>query len=240
MYCPYCKATFDGQPITCPVCEQNISLIYQESDFECDICHNDFPDGAMFCPHCGAEKGDHTKDESTMIPQNFRTMKANNKIAEESGCKLCPEKFCIGEDIVQCENCSSYFHQKCWNDNGGCNQLSCKGKTKPCPACGEQIKENALKCWHCGHYLDTSIASASDMTLPKNWLTESILVTFFCCTPFGIAAWVNAAKVKSRFNSGDYVGAERAAKQAATYTKVSFWLGLSYLIIRIIMTVANK
>ena len=32
---------------------------------------------------------------------------------------------------------------------------------------------------------------------PKTWLVESILVTLFCCLPFGIAGIVNASKVES-------------------------------------------
>jgi len=32
---------------------------------------------------------------------------------------------------------------------------------------------------------------------PKSWLVESILVTLFCCLPFGIAGIVNASRVES-------------------------------------------
>ncbi|WP_419184195.1 DUF2752 domain-containing protein [Xiashengella succiniciproducens] len=38
---------------------------------------------------------------------------------------------------------------------------------------------------------------------PKTWLGESILVTIFCCLPFGIAGIVNASKVESRFYAGE-------------------------------------
>lgn len=61
---------------------------------------------------------------------------------------------------------------------------------------------------------------------PKNWLVESILVTIFCCLPFGIAGIVNAASVNSRFNVGDYDGALRASQAAGKWTKIAFWLGL--------------
>ncbi|MES2882212.1 MAG: CD225/dispanin family protein, partial [Bacteroidota bacterium] len=37
---------------------------------------------------------------------------------------------------------------------------------------------------------------------PKNWLVESILVTIFCCLPFGIVGIVNAAQVNSKFAAG--------------------------------------
>ncbi len=61
---------------------------------------------------------------------------------------------------------------------------------------------------------------------PKNWLTESILVTIFCCVPFGIAGIVYAAKVDSMYNNGDYRGAELASADAKKWTMVSFWLGI--------------
>lgn len=49
---------------------------------------------------------------------------------------------------------------------------------------------------------------------PKNYLVESILVTIFCCMPFGIAGIVFASQVNSKFSAGDYEGAIRASKDA--------------------------
>jgi hypothetical protein len=62
---------------------------------------------------------------------------------------------------------------------------------------------------------------------PKNWLVESILVTIFCCLPFGIAGIVNAANVNGRYDRGDYEGALAASKQAGKWTKIGFWIGLT-------------
>ncbi|MFZ1687714.1 MAG: CD225/dispanin family protein [Flavobacteriales bacterium] len=61
---------------------------------------------------------------------------------------------------------------------------------------------------------------------PKNWLVESILATIFCCLPFGIAGIVNAAAVNERFDRGDFAGALSASKEAAKWTKVSFFVAL--------------
>ncbi len=69
---------------------------------------------------------------------------------------------------------------------------------------------------------------------PKNWLVESILVTIFCCLPFGIAGIVFASQVNSKFAAGDYAGAERASKDAGRWTKIGFWVGLGGLILYII------
>ncbi|MBE9586711.1 CD225/dispanin family protein [Mucilaginibacter sp. JRF] len=70
---------------------------------------------------------------------------------------------------------------------------------------------------------------------PKNWLVESILVTIFCCIPFGIVAIVNAASVNNRFDVGDYVGAENASKQAGKWTKITFWIGIGFWVIYFIL-----
>lgn len=64
------------------------------------------------------------------------------------------------------------------------------------------------------------------MPRPKNWLVESILVTLFCCLPFGIVGIVNAANVNARFDSGDVEGAMRASKEAGKWTKIGFFVGL--------------
>ncbi len=69
---------------------------------------------------------------------------------------------------------------------------------------------------------------------PKNWLVESILVTLFCCLPFGIAGIVFASQVNSKFTAGDYAGAAQASKDAGKWTKIGFWIGLGVLIIYII------
>ena len=46
---------------------------------------------------------------------------------------------------------------------------------------------------------------------PKNYLVESILVTIFCCQPFGIAGIVFASQVNSKYANGDYEGALKAS-----------------------------
>lgn len=61
---------------------------------------------------------------------------------------------------------------------------------------------------------------------PKTWMAESILVTIFCCLPFGIVGIVNASKVSSLFAAGNYEGAQRASADAGKWTKIGFIVGL--------------
>ena len=76
--------------------------------------------------------------------------------------------------------------------------------------------------------MDQSYQSQTSLpqTPPKNWLVESILVTIFCCLPFGIAGIVFASQVNSRVAAGDYNGALQASKDAAKWTKIGFWIGI--------------
>lgn len=52
------------------------------------------------------------------------------------------------------------------------------------------------------------------MTPPPNYLAPAILVTLFCCLPFGIIAIINSSKVSGLMASGDYTGAMNASAAA--------------------------
>ena len=69
-------------------------------------------------------------------------------------------------------------------------------------------------------FMEPNYQSPLQPPQPKNWLVESILVTLFCCLPFGIAGIVFAAQVSSKYVSGDYEGALQASREAAKWTKI--------------------
>jgi hypothetical protein len=75
--------------------------------------------------------------------------------------------------------------------------------------------------------MDQSYQSQSSVpqSPPKNWLVESILVTIFCCQPFGIVGIIFALMVNRNFAAGDYNGALQASNDAAKWTKIGFWIG---------------
>ncbi len=72
---------------------------------------------------------------------------------------------------------------------------------------------------------------------PKNWLVESILITLFCCLPLGIVGIVNAAQVNSKYDSGDYVGAESASREAGKWVKYGFFGGLVVIVLYVLLVV---
>lgn len=58
------------------------------------------------------------------------------------------------------------------------------------------------------------------------YLAWSIVVTVLCCWPFGIPAIVNAARINSCNDRGDFAGAQQAAKKSKTWTIVSACVGV--------------
>ncbi|WP_324718973.1 CD225/dispanin family protein [Salinimicrobium sp. HB62] len=78
---------------------------------------------------------------------------------------------------------------------------------------------------------------AEDRKLPRTWLVESILVTLFCCLPFGIVGIVNAARVETRYSCGDFEGAVRSSKEAGKWTQIGFWIGVAVIVIYAVVMV---
>lgn len=72
---------------------------------------------------------------------------------------------------------------------------------------------------------------------PKNHLVEAILVTIFCCLPFGIVGIINAARVENAFYSGDETEAERLSGQALKWVKIAFFTGIAAVVIYLIFVV---
>ena len=69
---------------------------------------------------------------------------------------------------------------------------------------------------------------------PKTWLVESILVTIFCCLPFGIVGIVNASKVSALYAQGKYAEAEIRSANAKKWVKSAFIIGIIWLLVSII------
>lgn len=65
---------------------------------------------------------------------------------------------------------------------------------------------------------------------PKNYLVESILVTILCCLPLGIVGIIFATQVNTKFDAGDYAGAEKASKQAKQFMMWGLILGLVVMV----------
>lgn len=72
-----------------------------------------------------------------------------------------------------------------------------------------------------------NMASSQELAMqPKTYLVESILVTIFCCLPFGIVGIIKASSVSSKFQAGLHAEAVQASKDAKKWTMWGFFIGL--------------
>lgn len=76
--------------------------------------------------------------------------------------------------------------------------------------------------------------AGNNYSMPKTWLVESILVTLFCCLPFGIVGIVYSSQISSYFNHGNYAAAEEASRNAGKWTKIGFFTGISIYVLYLI------
>lgn len=77
--------------------------------------------------------------------------------------------------------------------------------------------------------------AGNNYQMPKTWLVESILVTLFCCLPFGIVGIVYSTQISSYFNHGNYASAEEASRNAGKWTKIGFFTGLAVYVLYFIL-----
>ena len=65
-----------------------------------------------------------------------------------------------------------------------------------------------------------------NQNVPNASLVGPILVTLFCCMPFGIVGIVYAAQVQSKVAGNDIAGAQASATAAKNWTMWGFIIGL--------------
>ena len=105
-----------------------------------------------------------------------------------------------------------------WKEAGSVPELSNLFKNIPPPLASTHSNPNILD-------------SSSSGQPPKSWLIESILVTLFCCLPFGIAGIIFASKVETHFYAGRIAEAQRASADAKKWTMIGFWLGIAGIVL---------
>ena len=82
---------------------------------------------------------------------------------------------------------------------------------------------------------------ATDQTMPKRYLVESILVTIFCFLLtilgllLGIAGIVFASSVKSLWQSDAYAEAHEAARKARMLSLIAMGLGIVAAVVKVLL-----
>ena len=111
-----------------------------------------------------------------------------------------------------------------------------------CTSCGSQNVDGARFCKDCGNELSEPTSatgrfeprptSGTEQYAPPahipNYLVQAILVTIFCCLPFGIVSIVYAAQVNGKLVAGDISGARQASTNAKTWAWIAFGVGLLF------------
>ena len=124
-----------------------------------------------------------------------------------------------------------------WLTRRSPNKSVKKGDHMFCTKCGTKNDDNVSHCLRCGnvlHHPRQFGTGTSEVMRVPNYLAQAILVTIFCCVPFGIPAIVFAAQVNNKLEGGDYTGAVEASKKAKMWCWIAFGVGLGIGIISVI------
>ncbi len=105
-----------------------------------------------------------------------------------------------------------------------------------CTSCGAENPSTGTYCTKCGKALTMHQSPVLDI---PNYLAQSILVTLFCCLPFGIVAIINAAQVNGKLQAHDNAGALESSRKAKQWCWVSFWVGLGVGLIYLLVVVVG-
>jgi len=74
---------------------------------------------------------------------------------------------------------------------------------------------------------------------PPNYLVWAILATIFCCLPLGIPAIVFAAQVNSKWQVGDYAGAQESSRKARQFALWSTIIGVVFVVLYLVIVLAS-
>jgi serine/threonine-protein kinase len=112
-------------------------------------------------------------------------------------------------------------------------------------ACQKDREQRFQSCLDCINALENTISieikkkELYQRKPPKTYLVESILVTIFCCIPFGIIRIVNASNVASLNKFGDYEGAEVSSKKARRWMIIGLVSGIIFSTLYFLLIVAE-
>ena len=186
---------------------------------KCKFCGNDLPEESKFCPSCGAPVEPEEKQEQS----------------EQSA------------EAKQQENQNPYEYGVPGTDNGS----GAQNENPYQYGSAEQDNENPYQYGSAGQNTSADY-NANNGTYgqpqkPINgttYLIFAIISTLLCCLPLGIVAIVYASKINSLQRSGDYAGAQNAAKKAKMFTIIgtvaALVVSIFYIIFAIVIGIGSS
>ncbi len=73
--------------------------------------------------------------------------------------------------------------------------------------------------------------------MPNDHFGLALFVCLCCFWPLGIVAVIKANEVRSRFNTGDMLGANQSSEDARRYSMIGLGIGIASVVISIIMVI---
>lgn len=108
-----------------------------------------------------------------------------------------------------------------------------------CNDCGAEISANDKYCKQCGRVVSLEAKANDPYQSPSsknasmrgsrhvdNHIVKAILVTLFCCMPFGVVSIVYASSVNCKLDDGNYSGAKMASDKANMWANLGIGFGL--------------
>ncbi len=108
-----------------------------------------------------------------------------------------------------------------------------------CRNCGQFNEGDSFNCIKCGSATELRHQPSYMVETIPTYLVQAILVTLFCCMPFGIVAIVYAATAQSKNQVGDTNGAMIASNSAGKWCWASFWLGILPAVIWLLFVIIS-
>lgn len=77
----------------------------------------------------------------------------------------------------------------------------------------------------------------TSVAMPKTWLVESILVTCFCCLPFGVVGIIYSTKIEPLYQRGQYEQAQHYSELAKKWTLWGLFSMVAFIVLYLIVIV---
>jgi predicted nucleic acid-binding Zn ribbon protein len=106
-----------------------------------------------------------------------------------------------------------------------------------CPYCGTENEDIAATCSNCNENIQNIEVKTTEAISIPNYLVQSILITIFCCLPFGIVSIIFAAQVNGEIKAGNIEKAQECSRKAKLWSWWGFGIGIVSTVLWIIIQI---